>query len=299
VIGLFKKVVIADWWRCRRATSSASSPAAPSPASATPGSRRCPISFQIYFDFSAYSDMAIGLGRMFGLEIPINFASPTRRDRSSILAPLATSPCALPARLSLRLARRAAARAAAPAVNLMLTMLLGGLWHGAGWTFIAWGGLHGLYLWMNHAWRATPSPRGLPRSGYWAIVAHGITFLAVVIAWGAVRAPILPLRHGCGPHGGLNAWHGPRIEPAAGYGGCRRPGRDIAGLLPNAMEFMARAGIGTPSRSYPRRSIAPPLTWRGRRRWAWRSRSWRFALCLLKLNDVSNPLFPLLERSAS
>jgi hypothetical protein len=67
-------------------------------------------------------------------------------------------------------------------VNLMLTMLLGGLWHGAAWTFVVWGGLHGLYLQVNHAWRALRFPT-LPRLVSWAL-----TFLAVVVAWVVFRA---------------------------------------------------------------------------------------------------------------
>src|ERR1019366_2572788 len=71
-------------------------------------------------------------------------------------------------------------------VNLMLTMLLGGLWHGASWTFVVWGGLHGAYLLVNHAWRAVV-PRVeyrnsvIPALGRFA--GRVITFLAVVVAW--------------------------------------------------------------------------------------------------------------------
>src|SRR6202043_739007 len=65
--------------------------------------------------------------------------------------------------------------------NLMATMLIGGLWHGAGWTFVAWGGLHGLYLIVNHAWRAVGIP--LPR-----FPAAALTFIAVTVAWVFFRA---------------------------------------------------------------------------------------------------------------
>jgi len=114
-------------------------------------------SFQIYFDFSAYSDMAIGLGRMFRAGDPDQFRLALQGAIGHrLLAPLAHHLSRFLRDylyVSLGGSRRGPRRRQ---VNLMLTMLLGGLWHGAGWTFIAWGGLHGLYLWMNHAWRATP-----------------------------------------------------------------------------------------------------------------------------------------------
>ena len=103
--------------------------------------------FQIYFDFSGYSDMAIGIARMFGIKLPLNFHSPykatsviefwrrwhmtlSRFLRDYLYIPLGGN-------------RKGPGRRHA---NLMVTMLLGGLWHGAGWTFMYWGGLHGLYL---------------------------------------------------------------------------------------------------------------------------------------------------------
>jgi len=111
--------------------------------------------FQIYFDFSGYSDMAIGLARMFGIKLPLNFTSPyqstsiidfwhrwhmtlSRFLRDYVYIPLGGN-------------RRGPTRRY---LNLMTVMLVGGLWHGAGWSFVVWGGLHGLYLLVNHAWRA-------------------------------------------------------------------------------------------------------------------------------------------------
>ena len=76
-------------------------------------------------------------------------------------------------------------------VNLMITMGLGGLWHGAAWTFVAWGGLHGLYLCINHAWinYGPPIPQRLMRPAN--IVAFLLTFLAFVVAWVFFRADSL------------------------------------------------------------------------------------------------------------
>jgi len=147
---------------------------------------------QIYFDFSGYSDMAIGLGLMFGIRLPLNFNSPykagsiidfwrrwhmtlSRFLRDYLYVPLGGN-------------RHGRARRYA---NLMAVMLLGGLWHGAGWTFILWGGLHGLYLVVNHFWRWLRARTGLPASP--ALVeraaGHLLTLAAVMVAWVIFRAP--------------------------------------------------------------------------------------------------------------
>jgi alginate O-acetyltransferase complex protein AlgI len=149
---------------------------------------------QLYFDFSGYSDMAIGLALLFGLKLPINFNSPYKAQsiidfwrrwhmtlsrflRDYLYIPLGGN-------------RHGAARRW---INLLITMLLGGLWHGAAWTFVIWGGLHGLYLCINHAWQSLRSrlfgqrPAGrLERAAAW-----GVTFLAVIIAWVFFRAETL------------------------------------------------------------------------------------------------------------
>jgi hypothetical protein len=148
--------------------------------------------FQLYFDFSGYSDMAIGLGLMFNIRIPINFNSPykavniidfwrrwhitlSRFLRDYLYIPLGGSRLGPSRRYT----------------NLLITMLLGGLWHGAGWTFIIWGGLHGLYLVINHGWHAFRRRLGhdLSRSTYpGRVAARTVTFLAVVVAWVYFRA---------------------------------------------------------------------------------------------------------------
>ncbi len=141
-------------------------------------------SFQLYFDFSGYSDMAIGLSRLFGVRLPLNFASPykaasivefwrrwhmtlSRFLRDYLYLPLGGN-------------RRGRVRRYG---NLMLTMLLGGLWHGAGWNFVLWGGLHGVYLCLNHAWSTMAGNMRLPKP-----LAVGLTFLAVTVAWVFFRA---------------------------------------------------------------------------------------------------------------
>ncbi len=148
-------------------------------------------SLQIYFDFSGYCDMALGISAMFGVFLPINFWSPyksasiidfwrrwhitlSRFLRDYLYFPLGGN-------------RRGTGRRYA---NLMVTMLLGGLWHGANWTFILWGGLHGLFLTINHGWRAWRSASGFQHSrGPIAVhVSIFVTYLAVVFAWVLFRA---------------------------------------------------------------------------------------------------------------
>jgi alginate O-acetyltransferase complex protein AlgI len=137
---------------------------------------------QLYFDFSGYSEMAIGLGLMFNLKLPINFNSPYKATsiidfwrrwhmtlsaflKNYLYIPLGGNRHGEFCRLR----------------NLMLTMLLGGLWHGAGWTFVIWGGLHGFYLVVNHSFRKLKV--SLPK-----VISWSLTFFAVVVAWVFFRA---------------------------------------------------------------------------------------------------------------
>jgi D-alanyl-lipoteichoic acid acyltransferase DltB (MBOAT superfamily) len=187
--GLFKKVVLADYM------------AIPADIVFAAAAER-PIGFfygwlgaiayalQIYFDFSAYSDMAVGLALLAGIRFPLNFFSPYQ----------ATSIVEFWRRWHMTLSRfllhylyiplggnrRGRARRY---VNLMTTMLLGGLWHGAAWTFVAWGGLHGAYLAINHAWRGTVLAKRWAHSWLWRVASLVLTFVAVCIAWVFFRAP--------------------------------------------------------------------------------------------------------------
>jgi alginate O-acetyltransferase complex protein AlgI len=147
---------------------------------------------QIYFDFSGYSDMAIGMGLMMGVKLPINFNSPykavnfidfwrrwhmtlSRFLRDYLYIPLGGN-------------RQGKARRY---LNVMATMLLGGLWHGANWTFVFWGGFHGLCIVINHAWHNVRSRWGWPigQERWWGRVsAQILTFFFVVVAWVFFRA---------------------------------------------------------------------------------------------------------------
>jgi alginate O-acetyltransferase complex protein AlgI len=143
--------------------------------------------FQLYFDFSGYSDMAIGIARMFGIHLPVNFNSPYKA--TSIIDFWKrwhiTLSCFLRDYLYFPLGgnRKGNARRH---INIMITMVLGGLWHGAGWTFVLWGCLHGFYLIINHGWRSLFGSREKTKNrSFWAWV---VTFLAVTIAWVPFRA---------------------------------------------------------------------------------------------------------------
>ena len=147
--------------------------------------------FQIYFDFSGYSDMAIGLGLLFNIRLPLNFNSPYKslnivefwRRWHMSLSTFLRDYLYIP----LGGGRHGPVRRH---VNLMLTMLLGGLWHGASWTFVFWGALHGGYLIVNHTFAATMARRAvvLERAKAWRLLSMAMTFLCVVVAWVFFRA---------------------------------------------------------------------------------------------------------------
>lgn len=143
-------------------------------------------SFQIFFDFSGYSDMALGLARMFGFHLPANFNAPYR----------ATSVVEFWHRWHITLSRFLRDYLYIPLggnrlgehrrwINLFIVMLLGGLWHGAAWTFVVWGGLHGLGLAWGH-WLNKVRPQGLFPKARW--IATLLTFLFVTLAWVFFRA---------------------------------------------------------------------------------------------------------------
>jgi alginate O-acetyltransferase complex protein AlgI len=184
-IGLFKKTCLADG--IQPLVTLAFGPNAPSFDQAWIGALA--YTFQLYFDFSGYSDMAIGISLMFGIFLPLNFNSPYKATsiidfwrrwhmtlsqflRDYLYIPLGGNRHGRTLRY----------------VNLMITMVLGGLWHGAAWTFVAWGALHGTYLCINHAWN-NYGPAVAPRFTRLAnIAAFLLTFLSVVVAWVLFRA---------------------------------------------------------------------------------------------------------------
>jgi alginate O-acetyltransferase complex protein AlgI len=194
VLGLFKKMILADTCAASvdRFFLAVSVGARPTFFEAWSGALG--YSFQIYFDFSAYSDLAIGLALLFNLRLPLNFDSPYRATsviefwrrwhitlsrflRDYLYIPLGGNRCG-PIR---------------SAGNLFLTMTLAGVWHGAGWNFVLWGALHGGFLIVNHAWRKRPVFGSASNGLRWGTRAAswGVTLLAVVSAWVLFRSPDL------------------------------------------------------------------------------------------------------------
>ncbi len=183
-IGLAKKVLLADSFALVASPVFNAAATGEAPGLVSAWASIVAYALQIYFDFSAYSDMAIGLGRMFGIVLPINFAAPYKASsiidfwrrwhitlsrflRAYLYIPLGGN-------------RRGPGRRL---VNIFLTMLLGGIWHGAGWTFVLWGAIHGLLIVTNHLWRQSRFYWPMPATVAWAL-----TMLAVFVAWVPFRA---------------------------------------------------------------------------------------------------------------
>lgn len=145
---------------------------------------------QIYFDFSGYSDMAIGLALLFGIRLPINFDSPYKSRsfiefwrrwhitlstwlRDYLYIPLGGNRGGEFMRLR----------------NVMITMVLGGIWHGAGWTFLIWGAIHGTCIVINHLFRSFfPRGRDQRDAPLWDLTKLLTTLLLVMVAWVFFRA---------------------------------------------------------------------------------------------------------------
>jgi D-alanyl-lipoteichoic acid acyltransferase DltB (MBOAT superfamily) len=186
-LGLFKKVVLADGVSVYSTPVFNAAEAGVALTFVESWLGALAYTLQLYFDFSGYSDMAIGLARMFGVRLPLNFNSPYK----------ATSIIDFWRRWHITLSRFLKDYLYIPLggsrkgkvrrhINLMATMVLGGLWHGAGWTFILWGSLHGFYLMVNHGWRSKFKNRKKTITG--SFFAWAITFLAVVISWVPFRS---------------------------------------------------------------------------------------------------------------
>ena len=213
-LGLFKKVIIAD--SCAPWASQVFDAVGPvSCLHAWLGA--IAYTMQLYFDFSGYSDMAIGLAMMFNVRLPDNFDSPyksvsivdfwrrwhmtlSRFLRDYIYIPLGGN-------------RKGESRRQ---FNLMLTMLIGGIWHGAGWTFAIWGAYHGVLLMVNHVWSRAKLP-------IFAVFSRPMTFVAVVAGWVVFRAKDLHVA-------------GDRLRSMAGFA---RPNSDPLVIDPTTLQWRA------------------------------------------------------------
>lgn len=191
-IGLFKKVVIADGIALYSTPVFDVASKGIALTFYESWSGALSYTFQLYFDFSGYSDMAIGMILLFGFRLPLNFNSPYKAEniidfwrrwhitlahflRDYLYIPLGGN-------------QKGRGRQFA---NILLTMLLGGLWHGAGWTFVLWGGLHGLCLAINHSWqnfRHAHWTEQNQHSWFWSALSKFITFIIVVFLWVLFRA---------------------------------------------------------------------------------------------------------------
>ena len=192
-LGLFKKLAIADSIApyANQVFTSVDSGVAVTSVTAWGGALA--YTFQIYFDFSGYSDMAIGLGLLFAIRLPWNFNSPYKSENMSEFW----------RRWHMTLSRWLRDYLYIPLggnrhgkvrqyINNFTTMVLGGLWHGAHWNFIIWGALHGFYLIVNQLVRAIARTFGVLEIVETAkairISSWAITFLAAVVAWVFFRA---------------------------------------------------------------------------------------------------------------
>lgn len=315
VFGLAKKVILADSLSlvAKPVFDVAAAGSVPDPISAWTG--LLAYTLQIYFDFSGYTDMAIGASKMLGIRLPVNFASPYRAIsiidfwrrwhitlsrflRDYLYIPLGGNRVK-PAKLY---------------ANIFITMLLGGIWHGAGWTYMLWGAMHGAMIVINHFWQRAWRGPPVPRWAGWAI-----TFLAVMLAWVPFRSPDLEttgrmyaaligmgglpegfgtaaayefLRNavihavGLGSGANINPLAAVFVLPVALF---------IALAMPNVQYIIGPTFPGLPSPGYPDFSM-PPLIRQLDMRWR-PNTLWSIvvgilaAISLLKLNDVTEFIY--------
>lgn len=270
--GLFKKVVLADNIGSFIADTNAASPFVKAANGIDIGffeawAAALAYTCQIYFDFSGYSDMALGLSALFGIKLPANFNSPYK----------ATSIADFWRRWHMTLSRFLRDYVYIPLggnrrrhlANLFLTMVIGGIWHGAGWTFVAWGALHGVSLVVYHAWqKLRGQPREPTRVGRFA--GWAVTFMVVVIGWvlfrsGSLSAALTILAGMAGMKGFVV--ESAVSQPLAPIWMWIAPLLLAAWLLPNTQEIMRRAPVWLEVPGYFRQPAerwiawAPTLEW--------------------------------------
>lgn len=191
ILGLAKKVLLADSLALFADPGFALAASGGSLHGAEATLSLTAYTLQIYFDFSGYCDIALGAALLFGVRLPVNFFSPYQAGsvieiwkrwhitlsqflRDYLYIPLGGN----------RLGRWR------QYINLAITMLLGGLWHGASWNFVIWGGLHGIFLVINHLWRALLNNLSWqPRGMVWSLLCQLLTVSAFAAAFAYFRAP--------------------------------------------------------------------------------------------------------------
>jgi len=246
-------------------------------------------SLRLYFDFSGYSDMAVGVSRIFGFRIPINFHSPYKAVNVSdfwqrwhiSLSQFLRNYLYIPlgGNRSGQLARYR---------NLMLTMLLGGLWHGASWTFVVWGGLHGCYLCIQHGWQSFRKGRGYTPAVAAVAAGRTLTFMAVLVAWVFFRAPdmvsALAVLAGMA---GLNGFSVVATLDMQAWG-LLLAGTVITFAMPNSNEIF----LSPEAREAERLPASPPshTGWSPNLRWGL-AVGLIFALCLLNMDTAKEFIY--------
>lgn len=188
-LGLVKKVVFADTLADFANPVFNNAEAGVSPKFFESWGAALAYTFQLYFDFSAYSDMAVGISLMFGIRLPANFYSPYKS--TNIIEFWRRWHMTLSRFLKDYLYIPLGGNQGGPGskyINIFVTMALGGLWHGASWTFLLWGCLHGTFLIINHGWRATSLAKNLVHNNIFRNLSWVMTFFAVVIAWVVFRS---------------------------------------------------------------------------------------------------------------
>ncbi len=293
VLGLYKKLFLAD------KVAGFSTPVFDAAQLTPPGFTSAWLAaicyaLQIYFDFSAYSDMAVGLSRMLGIRLPYNFASPykatsiiefwrrwhitlSRFLRDYLYIPLGGG-------------RRGRFRTG---INVFVTMVIGGVWHGAGWNFLIWGAIHGVLLMGNHLFRKVFRRIRMPSGVGWLL-----TFTGVIVAWVPFRAPTLEAsvaiwRGMLGLNSSVATFHVDNSVP-----GFWMPlALFVALLLPNSQQWMRRARSGLRTPGYPSPFFVRGF-WPEFPRLAWREHplvglgiGLVFAVCLVSLKDVSEFIY--------
>jgi D-alanyl-lipoteichoic acid acyltransferase DltB (MBOAT superfamily) len=285
IIGLAKKVLLADTAAQYASPHFDAAFFGTAPDMLTAWSATLAYSAQIYFDFSAYSDMAIGIGLLFGIHLPVNFDSPykslniidfwrrwhitlSRFLRDYLYLPLGGN-------------RRGKFRRY---VNLLIVMVLGGIWHGAGWTFLIWGALHGTYLMINHGWHRLQLSAD---NRLYAVAAWLITFLSVAVAWVFFRAAdvdtAFTVLNGMAGANGLGRLPADAIAVPVGL-------LLFALVMPNTQQIMNYEPPHGTYGAHQARPVPTLLQWKAAVPWAAYT-GLAFCLCLMFMTQISEFIY--------
>jgi alginate O-acetyltransferase complex protein AlgI len=281
-IGLFKKLVLADSIApfADAVFDGAAAGASVDAVHAWVGALA--YTLQLYFDFSGYSDMAIGVGYLFGFRLPLNFNSPLKacsivdfwRRWHMTMTRFFTNYLYMP--IGITMMRRAIKGrhtrvrrfAEAVAFPVLVTFILAGVWHGAGWTFVVFGIIHGVALACNHAWREAAMPKFPPILGWFATMAVVVSGLVVFrSADMLVALTILGAMSGIGSVAVSASVEAVSVDIGMAaalillWGG-------ITLLFPNTQELMRRQRITTEEAPSEEHASGSKLSWRPTPAWA-------------------------------